>query len=104
MNSTLSSKSVDLPQAEAIVRTVLAAAAVEWSRPDLSNPAADVDLFSEIDSFSVVELLLQTEAEVERVSGRYVPLAGDDVLDAEKSPLRSVSNWISHVAEAIANG
>lgn len=64
----------------------------------------DHDLFAEIDSFAVVELLLQTETEVESVTGTYVPLASESVLDADKSPLRNLSFWIAYVAEAIAHG
>jgi hypothetical protein len=104
MSSILPSQNIDLIGAEDIVRRVLAQLSVEWSRPDLTDITPDRDLFVEIDSFAVVELLLQTETEVESATGTYVPLASESVLDADKSPLRELRQWIAYVAEAIARG
>ena len=104
MSSTSSSQSIDFTAAEAIVRRVLDKMSVEWSRDDLGELPLDHDLFAEIDSFAVVELLLQTESEVENVIGRYIPLADESVLDADKSPLREMRHWIAYVAEAMARG
>lgn len=86
-----------------IVRHSLAELAREWGRPEFEDLGTDADIFEMIDSFAVVELLLQTESDLENAIGRYVPLADEQVLDAEKSPLRSLDRWIDHVAAA-ANG
>lgn len=94
---------IERSQAEAIVRRSLTAAGREWGRPELGEASENTDIFELIDSFAVVELLLQTEADLETVIGRYVPLADERVLDADKSPLRSLHLWIDHVATA-ANG
>ncbi len=105
MNKISSSyQAIDLIGAEAIVRRVLAELSSEWSRPELADLALDYDLFAEIDSFAIVELLLQTEAEVESATGTYLPLADESVLDADKSPLRDLRRWVAYVAEAIAGG
>lgn len=104
MNDISPSQNADPAAAEAIVRRVLANLSIEWSRDGLADLPLDHDLFAEIDSFAVVELLLQTETEVENATGRYVPLADDAVLDAEKSPLRELRRWIGYVAQAIAHG
>ena len=103
MPSTSVSSNVEGPNIEAIVRGSLAEIGREWARPEFENVATDADLFEEIDSFAVVELLLRTEADLEAALGRYVPLADEQVLDADKSPLRSLGRWIAHV-EAAANG
>ena len=94
---------LERPQAESIVRKSLAAVGREWGRPEFESVAADADIFEVIDSFAVVELLLQTEGDLEGAIGRYVPLADERVLDADKSPLRSLDRWIDHVMAA-ANG
>ena len=104
MSSFSPSPTADSAAAEAIVRRVLANLSTEWSRDDLADQPLDHDLFAEIDSFAVVELLLQTETEVENATGRYVPLADDAVLDADKSPLRELRRWIGYVAQAVARG
>ena len=82
----------------------LAATSAEWGRPELADLGPDADLFNQIDSFAVVELLLATEAEVEMAVGRYVPLADEKVLDASCSPLLRMSSWVDYVAKALAHG
>ena len=86
-----------------IVRHSLAEVGREWGRPEFEDVGPNFDVFEMIDSFAVVELLLQTEADLETAIGRYVPLADEQVLDFEKSPLRSLDRWIDHVTAA-ANG
>jgi hypothetical protein len=77
---------------------------MEWGRPALADLGTDGDLFDQIDSFAVVELLLLTETEVETALGRYVPLADEKVLDASQSPLLRLSSWIEYVAAAMDHG
>lgn len=94
---------IDRSGIEALVRHSLAEVGREWGRSEFEDLGAEADIFEAIDSFAVVELLLQTEADLEAAAGRYVPLADELVLDADKSPLRSLNRWIDHVAAA-ANG
>lgn len=98
------SSNAEMPAAEQAVRAVLRELEIEWSRDGLADAPGSLDLFEMIDSFAVVELLLRTETEVETRTGRYVPLADDTVLDADKTPLRKLDSWIAYVAEAIARG
>lgn len=103
MSATSDLSAIEPREVEVLVRGALAKAAREWGRSDLENIALDADLFEMIDSFAVVELLLETEADLEAAIGRYVPLADEQVMDADKSPLRSFKRWVDHVAAA-ANG
>ncbi|WCS26444.1 hypothetical protein LOK46_06300 [Methylobacterium sp. NMS14P] len=75
-----------------------------WGRPELSALGPEDDLFDRIDSFAVVELLLETESEVEKTVGRYVPLADESILDSTRSPLRRLQSWFDYVADAVARG
>ncbi|MWV22014.1 hypothetical protein FVE89_08370 [Methylobacterium sp. 2A] len=61
-------------------------------------------MFDRIDSFAVVELLLETESEVEKTVGRYVPLADESILDSTRSPLRRLQGWFDYVTDAVARG
>ncbi len=70
--------------------------------PGESRPEDDV--YERLDSFAVVELLLETESEIERTVGRYVPLANESILDSTKSPLRRFQGWIDYVAETVEHG
>lgn len=88
----------------AAARTTLARLVETWGRPELNALGPEDDLFERLDSFAVVELLLETESEVEKVVGRYVPLADESILDNTRSPLRRLQGWFDYVAEAVARG
>lgn len=75
-----------------------------WGRPELTALGPEDDLFEKIDSFAVVELLLETESEVEKAVGHYVPLADESILDSTRSPLRRIQGWFDYVAEAVTRG
>ena len=63
--------------------------AAELELEPLKDIVGDYDIFAAIDSFAIVELLMTTEAQLEEVTGTYVPLADEKIFDAEHSPLRS---------------
>ncbi|MEF3067880.1 hypothetical protein [Pandoraea apista] len=63
---------------------------------------SDTNILDFVDSFAIVDLLLETEGRLETEFGRYVPLADDTIFDAEKSPLRKWSTWISYVESRLA--
>jgi hypothetical protein len=90
--------------AAAAARTTLDRLVETWGRPELSGLGPEDDLYERIDSFAVVELLLETESEVEKAVGRYVPLADESILDSTRSPLRRLQDWFNYVAQAVARG
>ena len=90
--------------AAAAARATLDRLVDTWGRPELGALGLEDDLFDKIDSFAVVELLLETESEVEKAVGRYVPLADESILDSTRSPLRRIQSWFDYVAEAVNRG
>ena len=90
--------------AAAAARATLDRLVDTWGRPELGALGPEDDLFNKIDSFAVVELLLETESEVEKAVGRYVPLADESILDSTRSPLRRIQSWFDYVAEAVNRG
>jgi hypothetical protein len=90
--------------AAAAARATLDRLVDTWGRPELGALGPEDDLFDKIDSFAVVELLLETESEVEKAVGRYVPLADESILDSTRSPLRRIQSWFDYVAEAVNRG
>lgn len=101
---TSTSSRSDREAAAAAARTTLDRLIETWGRPELSGLGLEDDLFERVDSFAVVELLLETESEVEKAVGRYVPLADESILDSSRSPLRRVQSWYDYVADAVARG
>jgi hypothetical protein len=55
-----------------------------------------------VDSFAIVDLLLETEGRIEQAIGRYVPLADESIFDADKSPLKNWTAWNAYVEKCIA--
>ena len=60
------------------------------------------NVFDAVDSFAIVDLLLETEGRLEATYGRYVPLADETIFDAKKSPLKNWSVWIAYVEKCVA--
>ncbi len=82
-----------------VVRIVLA----EANEAELHiNEIAENDNLLEIfDSMSIVTLIMETESEVSRVFGKYIPLANEHTFDREKSPFVSMANWLKFIYENV---
>lgn len=63
----------------------------------------NIDIFDAVDSFAIVDLLLETEGRIEQEIGRYIPLADETIFDAEKTPLKNWSTWVAYVEKCIAS-
>ena len=61
----------------------------------------DPDLYVLLGSLGTVNLILESEIRLESLLGQYVPLAGEDLFDAELSPLRAWSSWVSYVENCV---
>lgn len=57
----------------------------------------NLNLIDQVDSFTIVNLLLESESALEGATGNYVTLADETIFDAEKSPLRKWSDWVAFV-------
>lgn len=83
---------------EQVVRKALANVGDELGLEVLEGELApDLNIVEAISSFAVVELLLMTEASVEELTGRYIPLADESLFDVQHSPLISLQKWIAYV-------
>jgi hypothetical protein len=65
--------------------------------PGLEAVGPDTNVFDQVDSMTIVDLLLETESLLEEKTGEYVPLADETIFDASASPLRRWSDWVAHV-------
>ncbi len=61
------------------------------------------NILEAVDSFTIVDLLLETEGRLEQALGRYVPLADETIFDAEKSPLAKWSDWVAYVEKHVGD-
>ena len=56
------------------------------------------NVFDVVDSFSLVNILLETEMVIENLNGKYTPLASEILFDALKSPFLKWSDWVDYVS------
>jgi hypothetical protein len=61
----------------------------------------DFNIFESVDSFSVVNILLESESVIENLIGKYVPLANEKIFDAINSPLLKWQEWIDYVSNIV---
>jgi len=71
--------------------------------PELKPLSPESNLFENLDSLAVVDMLLEAETRLEEVTGRYVTLADETIFDASKSPLKSWAEWVSYVEKKYAD-
>jgi hypothetical protein len=64
---------------------------------DTGSIVANTNLFDLLDSFALVNVLLETEGAMEVFTGRYLSLADENIFDAQKSPFLAWSNWVEYV-------
>ena len=57
----------------------------------------EFNIFEVVDSFSIVNILLESESALEASTGSYVSLADETIFDASKSPLLNWTTWIKYV-------
>jgi len=70
----------------------------------LSNPTMDTELFSELDSMAVLDLILEIEEAIERESGSYIQIANDKIMDIDSTPFKSVKSAIEYIESKVNNG
>lgn len=64
---------------------------------DLPVIKENLDLIESFDSMIIVDLLLETEKNLEKKFGKYMPLADENTFDSNKSPLKEWSKWVSFI-------
>lgn len=82
---------------ETVLRQALEKILESVDAPALRAPGPDTNLFDNLDSLTVVDMLLEAEMRLESATGKYVTLADETIFDAAKSPLRSWAGWVSYV-------
>jgi hypothetical protein len=82
---------------EQVLRETLEKILASVDAPGLRSISAESNLFENLDSFTVVDMLLEAEMQLEKSTGRYVTLADETIFDASKSPLRSWASWVAYV-------
>jgi hypothetical protein len=74
----------------------------------------DVEVFSEIDesteifenleSAAILDLILELEDQLQSKLGRYIQIADEYSMDAERTPFKTLSSLIEHVRDKVSRG
>ena len=62
----------------------------ELKNPNLNNPNIDTLLFENLDSISVLNIILEVEDRLQSHYGRYIQIADDTMMDVIKTPFKTV--------------
>ena len=82
---------------EQVLRETLEKILASIEEPGLRSLTDESNLFENLDSLTVVDMLLEAEMQLEKATGRYVTLADETIFDASKSPLRTWAGWVAYV-------
>ena len=82
---------------ESVLRQTLEKILQSVDAPALRALEAETNLFDNLDSLTVVDMLLEAEMRLDALTGKYVTLADETIFDAAKSPLRSWAGWVAYV-------
>ena len=82
---------------EQVLRETLEKILATVEAPELKPLTGQSNLFENLDSLTVVDMLLEVEMQLEKATGRYVTLADETIFDASKSPLRTWAGWVAYV-------
>jgi hypothetical protein len=61
----------------------------------------DFDIFNAIDSFALVDYILEVESELENYTGKYISISDDFTFDSINSPLINWSLWVDYINKCI---
>lgn len=87
---------------EQVLRETLEKILASIEAPGLQSLTDESNLFENLDSLTVVDMLLEAEMQLEKATGRYVTLADETIFDASKSPLRTWAGWVAYVESKYA--
>lgn len=82
---------------DGILREALEAVIANLDTRPFETVTAETNIIDHVDSFTVVDLLLESEMALETATGNYITLADETIFDSEKSPLLSWANWVEFV-------
>lgn len=80
-----------------ILRGALSTVIANMEKPPFDVLTDETNIIELVDSFTVVDLLLESEMALETATGDYVTLADETLFDADKSPLRRWASWVAFV-------
>ncbi len=82
---------------EQVLRNVLDKVLASVDAPGLQPLTGESNLIENLDSLTIVDMLLEAEMQLEKATGRYLTLADETIFDASKSPLRTWKGWLAYV-------
>jgi len=86
---------------EEILKNVINELNKEWDMEELHSFENNINLFETVDSFSLLSIVIETESALENETGKYIPLADEDLMVDGVSPFSSFNQWVNFVTEKL---
>ena len=68
---------------------------------ELYSPKLDTIFFELVDSLAVLNFILDIEQRLEGHFGRYIQIANEDVMNASKTPFKTVKDSIDFISSKV---
>ncbi len=73
----------------------------DLQKEELYSPSLDTKFFDLVDSLAVLNFILDIEQRLEGQFGRYIQIADEDIMDASKTPLKTVKDIIDFISRRV---
>ena len=68
---------------------------------ELYKPTLETQFFDLVDSLGVLNFILDIEQRLEREFGKYIQIANEEVMDAMKTPFKTIKDVIEFIEERV---
>jgi len=75
----------------------------DLQKKELYSPSLDTKFFELVDSLAVLNFILDIEQRLEQRFGRYIQIANEDIMDASKTPFKTVKDIIEFISRRVEN-
>ena len=86
---------------EKLLKNVINELNKEWDMEELNGFDNNINLFKVVDSFSLLSIVIETESALEKETGKYIPLADEDLMVDGVSPFVSFNKWMQFIAKKL---
>jgi len=62
------------------------------------------EIYNNVDSFLILELIIEIEDKLKAKFGRYIPIADEDIMNSQKTPFDTFGSLVLFVENKVKNG
>jgi acyl carrier protein len=64
----------------------------------------NIEIYNNVDSFLILELILEIEDRLKKKFGRYIQIADEDIMSSNNTPFATFESLVKFVEKKVENG